>query len=219
MHYYLNYIEWFSSLPNYGNVLFLDEVHFDGQEYENVFFFLIQTNYFLELQSRNLIWTPIGEKNNNSTSSYSSLNENYTMTTIICPSRNIYFDIRKNSNSADDFVGFILAALVDGYLRPGDILILDNATVHSGSDLFPQLVALLNEAHVDLRFLPTYSPELSPVELVFNMIKTHIRYRRTQRTLLDAILDATSNVTSEKVTSSYAHVLHEFVARIQIPPV
>lgn len=80
------------------------------------------------------------------------------MTTIICPSRNIYFDIRKNSNSADDFVGFILAALVDGYLRPGDILILDNATVHSGSDLFPQLVALLNEAHVDLRFLPTYSP-------------------------------------------------------------
>ena len=36
------------------------------------------------------------------------------------------------------------------------------------------------------------------------MIKTHIRYRRTQRTLLDAILDATSNVTSEKVTSSFA---------------
>ena len=71
------------------------------------------TNFFLlELQARRKIWSPIGDKNN-SIHSCSTLNENYTMTSIICPSRDIYFDIRESSNTAEDFINFILASLRD----------------------------------------------------------------------------------------------------------
>jgi transposase len=111
------------------------------------------------------------------------------------------FDLRKESNSQWDFLQFICDLIELGKLVAGDFLIVyvrqleerrvqreniiililflrDNASVHTGSDAFPQLMALLDAAGVRLVFLPKYSPELNPCEEVFGLVKHHLRFWR-----------------------------------------
>jgi transposase len=54
-------------------------------------------------------------------------------------------------------------------------LILDNARVHGGADTFDFLLEILGNAGVELMYLPAYSPELNPIELVFASIKQYLR--------------------------------------------
>lgn len=122
-----------------------------------------------------------------------------------------FFDIRTESNTGLDFLQFMLVSLNERYLQPGDIIIMDNASVHNADEFTEDLYNLLQENNIDLRFLPCYSPELSPIELCFNIIKNHIQYRRSKETLLDAILDGVGSLSHDKVLNTYLHVVHTFV--------
>eukprot|EP01133_Synstelium_polycarpum_P015396 gene15396-18260_t len=73
------------------------------------------------------------------------------------------------------------ALYLDKYLVSGDILILDNAAVHTGHMMFPTLVAVLQSCSIELRFLPAYSPELNPIELVFGSVKNFVRRQRSTK--------------------------------------
>lgn len=69
-------------------------------------------------------------------------------------------------------------------LRAGDILILDNLAVHKTAN-----VRRLCQTHgVNMLFLPTYSPDFSPIENAFAKLKAFLRHVRAQT--LDALLDA-----------------------------
>jgi transposase len=85
---------------------------------------------------------------------------------------------RSESNTASDFFDFVKAALQAGSLKNGDHFVVDNASVHSGTDVFFQLEATLQSAGVNLAYLPAYSPELNPCELVFGYIKHRLRSSR-----------------------------------------
>jgi transposase len=67
------------------------------------------------------------------------------------------------------------AAVAGGWLQDGDLLIVDNATVHFGEGSRDELLRLLMDNSIQYLFIPTYSPELNPCELVFSFIKKHIR--------------------------------------------
>ena len=64
----------------------------------------------------------------------------------------------------------------NGYLGPGDVLVIDNAAVHWANDNWQQLQQLYNAHNIRLVFLPTYSPELQVAEHVISYLKTHFRY-------------------------------------------
>ena len=57
-------------------------------------------------------------------------------------------DLRVDSNTQWDFMKFVCDALENGELSDGDILIVDNSSVHSGSDAFPVLMRVLRAAGV-----------------------------------------------------------------------
>ena len=78
---------------------------------------------------------------------------------------------RKGSNNQVDFIRFLLCLIEDGHLQNGDILIVDNASVHAGRATNSMLLDLLTANNVKLIFLPTYSPELNPIKLVFGWVK------------------------------------------------
>ena len=63
--------------------------------------------------------------------------------------------------SQDDFFYFICDAITARFLKPGDVLVMDNAAVHSGSEIIHDLKKLAEMFRVDLRFLPAYSPEVT----------------------------------------------------------
>ena len=56
-------------------------------------------------------------------------------------------------------------------LRPGDIVVLDNLGSHKGA----AVRRAIREAGAHLLFLPPYSPDLNPIEMVFAKLKTLLR--------------------------------------------
>jgi len=72
-------------------------------------------------------------------------------------------------------------ALQAGFLKAGDYLIVDNACVHGGAETIEVLLEILKQVGVQLIFLPKYSPELNPCELVFNVMKNFLRYKRNRQ--------------------------------------
>jgi len=74
-----------------------------------------------------------------------------------------------------------------------------------GYDTFETLFDLCETAGVKLIFLPKYSPELDPCELVFQTIKMFIRNNRTPRTFWLDVLQSLLTVTHAKMYSFYNH--------------
>jgi transposase len=56
-------------------------------------------------------------------------------------------------------------------LRQGDIVICDNLAVHKNA----RARAAIEAAGAELRFLPAYSPDLNPIEMMFAKIKALVR--------------------------------------------
>ena len=66
------------------------------------------------------------------------------------------------------------AFLQDGLLPllpPGSVLVLDNARFHHGA----RITDLVEAAGCSLLYLPPYSPDLNPIELVWSWIKGRVR--------------------------------------------
>ena len=61
--------------------------------------------------------------------------------------------------------------LVAGYLVTGDILVVDNCAIHRRVETFDIFQMFLDICGIKLVYLPAYSPEFNPCELVFVQIK------------------------------------------------
>lgn len=78
------------------------------------------------------------------------------------------------------FEAFVERVLVPT-LRPGQIVILDNLSVHKSATARACIAA----AGCHLVFLPTYSPDLNPIEPAWSKLKTRLRTRAARS--LDAL--------------------------------
>jgi transposase len=89
-------------------------------------------------------------------------------------------------------------------LRPGQLVILDNLSVHTATSIRTAIEAL----HCELLFLPPYSPDLTPIEQAFSKIKALLRGvgARTRETLLEAVRLAVEAITREDAAAWFAHV-------------
>jgi len=56
-------------------------------------------------------------------------------------------------------------------LRPGQVVIMDNLSVHKSS----RVRQLIEAQGCTLVFLPAYSPDLTPIEQAFSKLKTFLR--------------------------------------------
>lgn len=112
---------------------------------------------------------------------------------------------RLGSNTAGDFVLFVLQMIENGYLVAGDYLILDNAAIHVKGGIL--LHDTLVDYGINMRFLPRYSPELNPCELIFSQIKHYIRYNRRPVPIIDDIMYAMAHVKRDNVAGYYGHCI------------
>jgi transposase len=80
-------------------------------------------------------------------------------------------------------------------LRPGDTVVIDNLSSHKKKGVEEVLAG----AGVKLKFLPRYSPELSPIENAWSKIKTELRKAaaRTYDSLVDAVKQALNKTTQK----------------------
>jgi transposase len=104
--------------------------------------------------------------------------------------------------NGDVFEAFVEQVLVP-QLRPGDVVIMDNLSSHKRARVRERIEA----AQAQLKYLPPYSPDLNPIEMVFSKIKQLLRtlQTRTRKALwrcMQAVLDT---VTPSDATNCFRH--------------
>ncbi|KNZ51228.1 hypothetical protein VP01_4037g1 [Puccinia sorghi] len=74
--------------------------------------------------------------------------------------------------TANNICNFLLH--LQDHCPPGSIIIMDNPPINGGND-FERVQLLIKESAktLDTEFLSNYSPFLNPIELTFNILKTH----------------------------------------------
>ena len=94
-------------------------------------------------------------------------------------------------------------------MRAGDILVMDNLSVHKDAEA----LRLLKEAEITVKFLPAYSPDYNPIELMWSKVKSFLRKvgARTPEALVEAIGDALAKVTKKDATHWLAHCGYGFI--------
>lgn len=111
--------------------------------------------------------------------------------------------------NSDIFESFVRHVLLPE-LKPGDVVVMDNLSSHKGV----RIRELIESKGAQLSYLPPYSPDLNPIEMVFSKVKQLLRSLacRTQQSLwrsMQSVLDA---VTASDAINCYQHAgytLHE----------
>ncbi len=108
----------------------------------------------------------------------------------------------EGGTTGDVFVAYVEQVLGPA-LRPGDVVVLDNLSAHKT----PAARAALRAAGVEVLYLPRYSPEHNPVELLWAAVKRTLRdiAARTADALDTAIKQVLSEVSAEEVRGWFRH--------------
>ncbi len=88
-------------------------------------------------------------------------------------------------------------------LSPGQVVVLDNLSAHKGD----RARELVEARGAKLLFLPSYSPDFSPIEEAFGKLKALLRREkaRTKEVLLRAIGRALDAITPEDAKGWFGH--------------
>lgn len=104
--------------------------------------------------------------------------------------------------NADIFEWFVERVLVPE-LEPGDTVIMDNLSSHKRS----RTRELIESSGAMLAYLPPYSPDLNPIEMVFSKVKQLLRTLgcRTREALWDAMQGVLDQITPSDASNCFRH--------------
>jgi transposase len=94
-------------------------------------------------------------------------------------------------------------------LKGGEVVILDNLSPHKSDGTLD----LLKERGAQVCFLPAYSPDLNPIEMMWSKVKNSLRSAeaRTERALRKAIAASLARVTAQDARNWFAHCGYSFI--------
>jgi transposase len=97
--------------------------------------------------------------------------------------------------NGDAFLAYVEHVLVPE-LRPGDVVVMDNLSVHKSAAIRGAIQA----AGAELRFLPPYSPDFNPIEQAFAKLKALMRKAatRTKEALWDKVGEILDDFTPDE---------------------
>jgi transposase len=114
----------------------------------------------------------------------------------------------EGATNTEVFYAYVREVLVPS-LRPGDIVIMDNLGAHKNE----RTIALIEDAGAEVRFLPAYSPDLNPIEMMWSKVKALLRkaQARNHPDLLLAIASALNAVTPQDALGWFAACGYNFI--------
>jgi transposase len=104
--------------------------------------------------------------------------------------------------NGDVFEAFVSQVLVP-QLRPGDVVVMDNLSSHKRA----RIRELIEAATATLLFLPPYSPDLNPIEMIFAKIKQLLRSLacRTREALWTTMQSVLDQITASDAANCFGH--------------
>ena len=114
----------------------------------------------------------------------------------------------EGATNAEVFQAYVREVLIPS-LRPGDIVVMDNLGAHKNE----RTLALIEQVGAEVRFLPAYSPDLNPIEMMWSKVKALLRktQARNPSDLLSAIASALSAVTPQDSLGWFAACGYNFI--------
>ena len=94
-------------------------------------------------------------------------------------------------------------------LRPGDIVVMDNLSAHKNKET----LALLEAVGTEALFLPPYSPDLNPIEMMWSKVKSILRKLepRDPEEIIEALAEALSKITPQNALGWFNHCGYNFI--------
>ncbi|HEU5370023.1 MAG TPA: transposase, partial [Ktedonobacterales bacterium] len=88
-------------------------------------------------------------------------------------------------------------------LKPGQVVVLDNLSAHTGERVRQAIAA----RECQVLWLPTYSPDLTPIEEAFSKLKAFLRRvgARTHEALEEAIECGLETITAQDARGWFTH--------------
>jgi len=104
--------------------------------------------------------------------------------------------------NGDIFEAFVQQVLTPE-LRPGDVVVMDNLSSHKRA----RTRDLIESAGAELVFLPPYSPDMNPIEMVFAKIKQALRTLgcRTRQALWRSMQSVLDTISPNDAANCYRH--------------
>jgi transposase len=104
--------------------------------------------------------------------------------------------------NADVFESFVEQVVMPD-LRAGDVVVLDNLSSHKRA----RTRELIESAGAQLLYLPPYSPDLNPIEMIFAKLKQLLRSLacRTAAALWGAMQSVLDQVTATDAANCFRH--------------
>jgi transposase len=96
----------------------------------------------------------------------------------------VEYAIGKENGTAASFLAFIEYLIVKNWFRHNEVLIMDNAAIHAqgAAEIVEELLWSTEidgrPLHVLVLYLPTRSPELNPIELIFHVLARRLKQHR-----------------------------------------
>lgn len=102
-----------------------------------------------------------------------------------------------------DVFGSFVEQVLGPTLKPGDVVVMDNLSSHKGV----RVRSLIESRGARLEFLPPYSPDLNPIEMVFAKVKQLLRSlgARTKDALWNATQSVLDAITPSDAANCFRH--------------
>ena len=119
--------------------------------------------------------------------------------------RHVFFTIGRDTNNGYSFMAFVEMMVTTKFLRHGEVLVMDNAPIHTGGaaasieDFLWNQVVDGQPLRILVLYLPTRSPELNPIELIFHILSRRMRsfHYRTGGPLNESVDERVARVMDE----------------------
>ena len=120
--------------------------------------------------------------------------KNTTILSSIRPDGSTAFTTYEGGTTGEKFIAYLRDTLIPTP-EPRDIVVMDNLRTHH----IAQVREVLAESHILLMYLPAYSPDLNPIEMMWSKVKAILRRvrERTAENLAAAIEEAMKEITPE----------------------
>ena len=93
----------------------------------------------------------------------------------------LFYQLGKFCGNAIIYRNFVLNMVCTNFVQSGDVIVCNNVSMHKNAECKYLRESLWRLAGVMLEYLPAYTPELNPIELMFNTFTMRLRQTNARK--------------------------------------
>ena len=126
----------------------------------------------------------------------------------------LFYQLGKFAGTSAIFRQFVLNMVKTNFVSTGDVIVCDNASMHKNAECRYLRETLWVQAGIMIVYLPAYTPELNPIELMFNVFSMRLRHtnarkvsfsNKSDKTFLHICVNILSLISKKDIIGMFKH--------------